>query len=68
MSQFTPQEKADAARRERDRRYRVYPILVEQGRMTQQVADRQIALMCEIVADYEALTQAEQPSLFGETP
>jgi hypothetical protein len=51
---FTDREKWQAAERELNMRRRVYPNWVASGRMTQQLAERQIALMEDIAADYRA--------------
>ena len=56
---FTAKDKAECAEREVKQRQRVYPRLVESGRMTQQLADRQTALMEAIAADYRTATNAE---------
>lgn len=52
MSQFTEAEKQACLERELAMRRRVYPRLVAQRRMTREQADREIALMKEIVTDY----------------
>jgi hypothetical protein len=49
---YTDREKWQAAKRETNLRRRVYPGLVERGRMTKQEADIQIALMDAIADDY----------------
>jgi hypothetical protein len=54
---FSDTEKREAAEREAKYRRKVYPRLVGDGRMTQQAADRQIAMMDEIAADYRAKEQ-----------
>lgn len=51
-------EKRAAAEREVRQRQRVYPRLVREGRMTQEFADRQIAVMRAIAEDYR------EPGLF----
>ncbi|MBS8227138.1 hypothetical protein [Vannielia litorea] len=56
---FTDLQKHEAARREAELRRRVYPRWVADGRMTQAEADRQIAVMEAIAADYAP------PDLFG---
>jgi hypothetical protein len=56
---FTRKQKEAAAWRESKMRRRVYPRWVEQGRMTQDSADKQIAIMEAIAADYA------EPDLFG---
>lgn len=59
MTAFTNEQKREAALRELAMRRRVYPRWVEQQRMTQDEADRQIAIMAAIADDYAA------PDLFG---
>lgn len=49
---FTAAEKRAAAERELKFRRRVYPRWIAAGKMTQKEADRQIALMEAIAADY----------------
>lgn len=56
---FSAADKAKAARREVSQRKRVYPRLIEQGRMSAPEADRQIAVMTQIAADYEAKAAEE---------
>lgn len=56
---YTRDEKLREARRELRQRRRVYPRLVQQGKLTRADADRQIAIMEAIAADYE------QPTLFA---
>ncbi len=60
MTNFTNRDKADCADREAKMRLRVYPNRVADGRMTQQLADKQIAMMQAIAADYRALAEAEE--------
>lgn len=50
--QFTAEQKLKCAARECEMRQRVYPRLVEQGKMTQEKADLEIAMMAEIADDY----------------
>jgi hypothetical protein len=52
---FSAKEKAQVARRELERRQRTYPKRVEAGYMDQVVAIRELAVMSEIVRDYEAV-------------
>ena len=54
---FTDTEKRECAEREAKMRRRVYPRWVIDGRMTQVSADKQIALMDEIAADYRSKEQ-----------
>lgn len=56
---FSARDKQKAAAREVGQRQRVYPRLVESGRMNQADADRQIAIMQSIAADYEKQAEAE---------
>lgn len=56
---FTAKDKAECAEREVKQRRRVYPRLVADGRMTQQLADKQTALMEAIAADYRTVAGAE---------
>lgn len=59
MTAFTDEQKREAALREVAMRRRVYPGWVQQGRLTQDDADYQIAVMAAIADDYAA------PDLFG---
>ncbi|WP_439137522.1 hypothetical protein [Roseicyclus sp.] len=59
---FTAAEKRAAAERELKFRRRVYPRWIENGKMTQKEADKQIALMQAIADDYA------EPDLFGACP
>lgn len=56
---FTAADKAKCAEREVAQRRRVYPRLVESRRMKQAEADRQIAIMEAIAADYTAQADGE---------
>ena len=58
---MTNQEKYDCAVRELAMRRRVYPRWVSLGKMTQEKADREIALMQAIADDYKSKLL---PSLF----
>lgn len=51
---FTPAEKRREIARELGQREAVYPRLIAAGRLTQQRADRQMALLRAVLADYEA--------------
>lgn len=53
-------EKAKEAHREVQMRCRVYPRRVADGKMTQAEADRKIAVMVSIEADYERLAEADR--------
>lgn len=57
---FTNTEKREAADREVKQRERVYPRFVENRKMTQDFADRQIALMREIADDYRKLEEKDR--------
>lgn len=52
----SPTEKYECAIREVKMRRRVYPRWVEGGRMTQAAADRELAIMEAIAADYAPRT------------
>lgn len=58
MSTF--QEKREAVQREIAYRRRVYPRLVAGGKMTQALADKQIALFEEIERDYTEMAAKER--------
>ena len=55
---MTAQEKRECAEREVRQRRRVYPRLIEAGRMTAQKAAREIELMEAIAADYRRQEEA----------
>ncbi|OHC97732.1 MAG: hypothetical protein A2792_09865 [Sphingomonadales bacterium RIFCSPHIGHO2_01_FULL_65_20] len=57
---FTAQEKLEAVRRELGFRRRVYPRRVDDGAMTQALADKQIAVFEAIEADYDAQAAKER--------
>lgn len=56
---FTDKEKAECAEREVKQRLWVYPRRVADGKMTQTLADRQIALMESIAKEYRAKADFE---------
>jgi hypothetical protein len=62
MAEITRQMKREAALREVQMRRRVYPTWVASGRMTKAFADREIATMEAIAADYAL------PDLFEGAP
>jgi hypothetical protein len=62
MSQVTDQDKFDCARRELNIRKRVYPHWVNNGRMKQASADREIEIMQAIADDYRS--KIDEASLF----
>jgi hypothetical protein len=57
---FTNQEKLTCVKRELGLRRRAYPRWVGNGTMRQSAADREVALMEAIIADYEKLVEAEK--------
>jgi hypothetical protein len=59
QQQFSLEEKRKAVERELALRKRNYPRWVASNRMTQIEADRQIAVMEAIVADYARMTPLE---------
>lgn len=63
---ISAQTKLRSAKRELAMRRSVYPKWVESGRMTQSEADHEIAVMADIVHDYQM--QADQLSLPFELP
>ena len=56
---FSAEDKRRAAAREVAQRQRVYPRLVEAGKMKQADAERQTAIMSAIEADYRKLAEEE---------
>lgn len=56
---ITEKDKAECAEREVRQRQKVYPRWVAEGRMMQQFADRQIAVMQQIAAEYRVKADAE---------
>ena len=57
---FTATEKKQAVERELAYRHRVYGRWVTEGKMTQKLADRQIKVFEEILADYVKAEQRER--------
>lgn len=57
---FTAQDKLDAIRRELGFRRRVYAQRIADGKMTQQLADRQISVFEAVEADYLKLSEGER--------
>lgn len=57
---FTATEKLEAVERELKYRKRVYPRRVSENKMTQALADKQIALMEALAADYRAKAEGER--------
>ncbi|MFN3891944.1 MAG: hypothetical protein ACK4MV_16235 [Beijerinckiaceae bacterium] len=58
---ITTADKLKELRREMGQRKRVYARLIENGKLTQEAANRQIAILESIILDYEAKEKAEQP-------
>lgn len=56
----TNAEKLEAVQREIKLRRRVYPRWVADKRMSQELADKQIAIFEEIAADYQKLAEGER--------
>lgn len=56
---FTARDKQRAAAREVAQRQRVYPRLIDSGKMKQADADLQLAIMTAIEADYRKQADAE---------
>lgn len=63
MAKFMIKEKLDCLKRELGLRKRNYPRWVSAGTMSQQFADEQIALMEELVKEYEVLEENERAQL-----
>jgi hypothetical protein len=61
---ITDFDKLQCVVRELGFRRRVYARRVEQGKMTQAQADREIAVMESIAKDYQRSAQASEPQLF----
>ena len=57
---FTAEQKRKAVERELTYRRRVYPRWVSDGKMTQQLADQQIAIFEAIRMDYTAAEEGER--------
>lgn len=60
MGKFTAKEKAECAEREVKQRQYVYPRRVADGKMSQELANRQLAMMEEIGAEYRARADDEE--------
>lgn len=61
MTELVPlSDQVDCVRREIAQRRRVYPRLIERGKMTQVAADREIARMEAVLASIEKLRQGEK--------
>jgi len=56
---FSAVDKRDCVIREANMRRMVYPRRIEAGKMRQGSADREIAMMDEIAADYKKLAETE---------
>lgn len=57
---FTYEEKLEALRRELKLRRMVYPRRVKNGSMKRTEAERQIAIVIEMIDDYERWSRTEQ--------
>jgi len=57
---FTSEQKRKAVERELTFRRRVYPRFIEQKKMSQQLADEQIAIFEAIRMDYSAAEESER--------
>jgi hypothetical protein len=55
--------KLKCAERELRMRRKVYPRWVAENQLSQEVADRQIAVMAAIVEDYRKLAEQDEPRL-----
>ena len=64
MATITIYDKLACARRELRMRRKVYPRRVANRKMSQEQADREIALMEAIVADYDRSSSVMEPELF----
>jgi hypothetical protein len=60
VTEFTAGDKLKCVLREWNLRFRVYPRLVERGRMRDHEATRELALMTAIIEDYRALAEKER--------
>jgi hypothetical protein len=65
VSRFSNKEKAAECRREHAQRVHVYARRISEGKMKQADADRKIALVLDMAADYDALDAQDRPDLFG---
>lgn len=65
MTTFPVTEVVHEIKEELRYRRRVYSRLVSIGKMSQAGMDRKIAIMAQVLADYEAKAAAESPGLFG---
>ena len=62
MPEFSAREKCRAAQREVAYRVRVYGRMVDEGRKQKATADREIAVMREIAAEYEKIAESDEAS------
>lgn len=60
MTEFTAAQKRKAVERELAYRRRVYPRWIENGKMTQRLADEQVAIFEAIATDYAAKEPGER--------
>lgn len=63
---YTLDQKIKCLTREVGLRRRVYPWQVRRGRIDRATAERELGLMVEILAEYQAKADALQPPLFDE--
>jgi hypothetical protein len=61
MTEFTNTELAECAEREAKQRRRVYQRLVDNGKLTEGFAARQIAMMDQIAREYRKAAGREPP-------
>lgn len=57
---YTTEQKREAVQREIAYRRRVYPRLIDGGKMTREFADKQIAIFEEIERDYTDMAAKER--------
>ncbi|MGA7809658.1 hypothetical protein [Bradyrhizobium sp.] len=57
---FTSEQKRKAVEREISYRKRVFPRLIDSGKMTRQMADEQIAIFVAILDDYAKAEASER--------
>jgi hypothetical protein len=62
--EYTMDEKIACLSREVKMRQKVYPRQVQEGRIDAAMAKKELGIMVEILAEYQAQLDAVQPSLF----
>jgi hypothetical protein len=65
---ITAADKLKCVEKELSRRYREYPRKVDANKMSQQQAERELALFEEIAADYTALVRTMEAAAEGVKP